>query len=99
MVYGLSNSLFVYKIMTFISNTVSKIIQTNTSFVIFRKHPRFSTIQKLVVKKHTNSNVTTKFQNYYLNTKRAYKICFGRDLLKIYLGKITHKKVITTVFV
>ena len=34
-------------ISSFISNPASKIIQTNTSSVILRKHPRFSTIQKL----------------------------------------------------
>ena len=28
-------------------NAASKIIQTNTSSVILRKHPRFSTIQKV----------------------------------------------------
>jgi hypothetical protein len=34
-------------ISSVISNPASKIIQTDTSSVILRKHPRFSTIQKV----------------------------------------------------
>jgi hypothetical protein len=35
------------EISSVISNPASKIIQTDTSSVILRKHPRFSTIQKV----------------------------------------------------
>ena len=37
----------VVDISSVISNPASKIIQTDTSSVILRKHPRFSTIQKV----------------------------------------------------
>ena len=48
--YGKSYSYgknIVMVISSVISNPASKIIQTDTSSVILRKHPRFSTIQKV----------------------------------------------------
>ena len=45
---GVIKKVFKYvEISSVISNPASKIIQTDTSSVILRKHPRFSTIQKV----------------------------------------------------
>ena len=41
------NNWLISLISSVISNPASKIIQTDTSSVILRKHPRFSTIQKV----------------------------------------------------
>ena len=62
---------FLVLISSVISNPAFKIIQTDTSSVILRKHPRFSLYKKLVVKKHKNSNFTSKFRICYLNPKIA----------------------------
>ena len=69
-----------YQISSFISNPASKIIQTNTSSVILRKHPRFSIYHESNIGLYNHCT-----QGSGPVSNKVMKICYD-NLTEIFFG-------------